>query len=108
MVLEETSQSFQDLFNGLLAAVGPEVSVICYSEDYAFYENRDYETAIPLLEKTVTYDETHSNGWYYLAQSYRSTEQKEKAIEAYTKVIELVPDSDRASRSQRYIDDLKE
>lgn len=108
VVLEETSQSFQDLFNGLLAAVGPEVSVICYTEGYAFYENRDYEAAIPLLEKTVTYDETHSNGWYYLAQSYRNTEQKEKAIEAYTKVIELVPDSDRASRSQRYIDDLKE
>ena len=108
VVLEETSQSFQDLFNGLLTMVGPQVAVISYDEGYAAYENRDYETAIPLLEKTVMYDETHANGWYYLAQSYRNTEAVEKALEAYAKVIELVPDSDRASRSQRYINDLKE
>ena len=108
VVLEETSQSFQNLFNGLFGLVGPQVSTICYDEAYAAYENGEYETAIPLFEKTIVYDETHSNAWYYLAQSYRHTEAVEKAIEAYTKVIELVPDSERASRAQRYINDLSE
>lgn len=106
VILEETSQAFQDLFNGLFAVVGPQVSEICYDEAYDAYEGREYETAIPLFEKAVAYDETLANGWYYLAQSYRHIEQKEKALEAYAKVIELVPGSDRASRSQRYIDDL--
>ena len=108
VVLEETSQSFQDLYNGLLTLVGSQVAIVSYDEGYAAYENRDYETAIPLLERAVMYDGGHSNGWYYLAQSYRNTEQSEKAIEAYNKVIELVPDSDRASRAKRYIKDLSE
>ncbi len=108
VVLEETSQSFQDLYNSLLTVVGPQVSVLCYDEAYALYEGREYESAIPLFEKTIVYDAGHSNAWYYLAQSYRHTEATEKAIEAYKKVIALAPDSERASRAQRYIDDLSE
>lgn len=105
-VLEETSQSFQDLYQALFTMVGPQVAVVCYDEAYAFYQAKDYEAAIPLFEKTVAYDDTHSYAWYYLAQSYRNTEEAEKAVEAYTKVIELVPDSDRAGRAKRYIQDL--
>lgn len=105
-VLVETSQSFQDLYQALFTMVGPQVSVLFYDEAHALYESKDYEAAIPLFEKTIIYDESHSYAWYYLAQSYRHTEAVEKAVEAYNKVIELVPDSDRASRAKRYIQDL--
>lgn len=106
VALEETSPSFRDLYGALFAMVGPQVSVVCYEQAYDLYQAKDYAAAIPLFEKTVAYDNMHSYAWYYLAQAYRHTEAAEKAVEAYKKVIELVPDSDRASRAKRYIQDL--
>jgi len=52
------------------------------------------------------YNEDLTDAWYYLGQSYRLTDQKEKAIECYEKFIQMAPNTERAERSQRHIDTL--
>ena len=106
VVLEDTSEAFRQLYQTLFTAVGPTVSRTNYSQGYTAYQGQDYETAIAYFVRAVTYDEQMADGWYYLAQSYRNVERKDEAVEAYQKVIALVPGTDRASRSQRYIADL--
>ena len=106
VVLEDTSEAFRQLYQALFTAVGPTVSRENYSQGYTAYQGQDYETAIVYFVKAVTYDEQMTDGWYYLAQSYRNVERKDEAVEAYQKVIALAPGTERASRSQRYIADL--
>ena len=106
VVLEDTSESFRQLYEALFNAIGASVSQDNYAQGYTAYQGQDYETAIVYFVKAVTYNDGLADGWYYLAQSYRNVERKDEALEAYRKVIELVPGTERASRSQRYIADL--
>lgn len=106
VVLEEASNAFQNLYNALVAAVTPQVVEISYNEGYAAYSGGDNETAVTALARVVKYDETHADGWYYLGRAYHKLERADEAIEAYKKVIELVPGTRRAADSETYINRL--
>ena len=53
--------------------------------------------------------EDYEDGYamYYLAQSYRNLENKEKAIQYYTRFIEIRPGTKRATTSQNYLNELQ-
>lgn len=115
LVLEETSESFQNLYNALMADVAPLMAKTNYDEGYTYYQNQNYADAAVSMQKAVDYltklsdfDHTLDYAWYYLGQSYRLTDEKEKAVESYTKFVELQPGTDRARRAQSYIDELSE
>ena len=104
--VEDTSPAFQQLYNTLLAAIGPELSRTYYEEGSAAYKDNDFTLAIEKLEKAVYYDASNANALYDLGDAYRQSGDKQKAIDTYDKVIELFPDTDRARRAKRYRDDL--
>lgn len=106
--VEETSQAFQQLYQALLNTIGPELSETYYNEGYAAYRNNNFTEAIEKLEKAVYYNVTNAEALYNLAEAYRQSGDIENAITRYQKVIELFPDTERARRSQRYIDELTE
>ena len=108
IVLEETSESFRNLYEALVKAVGPEVAQASYDAGYASYQSQKYEEAAVSLQKAVDYDPELADAWYYLGRAYHLTDEKEKAVECYEKFVEMLPNTQRAGNARRYIEELSE
>ena len=104
--LEDTSDAFKALYQALVDKIGPEVALNYYNTGSDFYDNKDYKQAIDNLTKAVEYDPTNGDAMNVLGNAYRQDGQKENAIACYQKVIELLPGTGRATRAQKYIDEL--
>lgn len=104
--LSETSEAFQNLYQALLDAIGPGISAGYYTTGYQYYSNGDYAAAIKDLEKAVFYDPKNGDALFALGNSYRRNGDEDKAKETYNQVIELLPGSERARRSQAYLDEM--
>lgn len=106
VVMEEMSESFRNLYNGLMGSIGPSLSAEYYTQGYDLYRTNDYTGAIELLSKSVYYDAANVDALYFLARAYERNEDAENAIAAYDKVLELFPDSGRVRDAKRYRDAL--
>ncbi len=104
--IDETSDAFRRLYHTLLATIGPDLAETYYTEAYAAYEVEDYVVAIEKFSKAFYYDETNIEALYFLGGAYRKSGDTENAIATYSKVIEMFPDTERARKSQDYIDRL--
>ncbi len=103
VVMEETTNSFQNLYNALYAALAPQVTLLSFDQGYQAYKEENYELAATELGRAIKYDEMHADAQYYFAQSCRYLDRNDEAVAAYNKVIELVPDSERAANAKKYI-----
>lgn len=106
IVLEETSESFKMLYHALAEAISPQIVEESYKEGYKAYNDGDNEAAAAALVKVTKYDETHADAWYYLGRSYHKLGKAQEAIEAYNKVVELVPNTQRGNNAKKYIQEL--
>lgn len=106
VVMEEMSESFQNLYRDLLGNIGPSLSATYYTEGYGLYQAGDYTAATELLNKSVYYDAENVDALYFLGRSYERIEDAENAIAAYDKLLEQFPDSQRARSAKRYRDAL--
>lgn len=59
---------------------------------WAYFAKREYGEATMYFEKMIESDENSWNGWNGLANCYWRLENKKKAIAAYDKTIEIMPD----------------
>lgn len=107
VVLEETSEEFQALYQKILTTIGPELSETYYSEGYEAYRTGDFPAAIESLGRAVYYDADNMDGWFYLGQAYRQNEDSEKAVETFEQVVERFPGTGSAQRAQKAIDELQ-
>lgn len=106
IVLEETSESFKMLYHALAEAISPLIVEESYKEGYKAYNDGDNEAAVAALVKVTKYDEMHADAWYYLGRSYHKLGKAQEAIEAYNKVVELVPNTQRGNNAKKYIQEL--
>ena len=102
----DNSESFESLYNTLLALVGPSVSQAYYNDGYEAFRQENYDDAIPNLEKAFKYDAANGDALYNLANSYYRSGDEEKAREAYRQVIELFPGTEKANRSEAYLEEM--
>ncbi|MGI6117144.1 MAG: tetratricopeptide repeat protein [Bilifractor sp.] len=70
------------------------------------YENGDYQSAITDLEKAMEIKDDDYTTLAYLGLAYRDNGNSDKAIEIFQKIIELFPDTRKASSAQAYIDQM--
>ncbi len=106
--LEETSESFQNLYNTLLGIIGPNLSKEYYSEGYRlYYDETDYQAALEQFTKAVYYDKDNVDALYYLGNTYRRLDDKENANAVYDELIERFPNSDRARKAQEFKKDME-
>ena len=101
------SESFEDLYNTLLALVGPSVAQAYYDDGYEAYRQENYADAILNLEKAFKYDAANGDALYNLANSYYRTGEEEKAKDAYLQVIELFPNTEKASKSEAFLEEME-
>ncbi|MDE7185972.1 MAG: tetratricopeptide repeat protein, partial [Lachnospiraceae bacterium] len=102
----DNSESFESLYNTLLALIGPRVSQAYYNDGYEAFRQENYEDAIPNLEKAFKYDAANGDALYNLANSYYLTGEEEKASAAYRQVIELFPGTEKARRSEGFLEEM--
>lgn len=106
VVLEETSESFQNLYQILHSAIGPHMSLLYYQAGNDAYNAGNLPEAIDALEKSIAYNPDNGDPYYILGHSYRLSGNKDQAIAAYQKFVELMPLRDRANTARRYIAEL--
>ena len=104
VVLDETSNAFRNLYNGLFAAITPQIVDKGYAEGFAAYNSGNLEATISLLSRVVRHDEQHVSAWFYLGRAHHRLEHFDEAIEIYTKVTELSPGTIEGRDAQTYID----
>ncbi len=100
------SGSFQNLFRTLMAVAGPQISDLYYNQGYEAFQDGDFETAITAYSEAVYFDATDEEALYQLGNAYRRNDDTENAKKIYQQVIDLFPNTDRANRSQQYLNQM--
>lgn len=101
----EATESYKQLYNMLMEAVGPSIAESYYAEGTLAVNQNDYTKAVESLEKAWYFDKTKGQTLYQLAQAYRMAEDNEKALETYKQVIELFPNSESAKKAKDYLEE---
>ncbi len=101
-----SSQAFQDLYTLLMEAIGPKMAQGYYAAGMKAFQEELYPEAIDKLSKSVEADATNGEALYNLAHSYRKNNDLQKAKETYEKVIALFPRTEKARRSEKYIEEI--
>ncbi len=104
--IEETSESFQTVYQSLLSTVGPSVAKTYYDDGMAAYRQEVYTDAIRNLEKAYMYNADSVDVVYNLANAYYKNEDYENAAVYYQIVIDKFPGTDRANRSKNYLEEI--
>ncbi len=99
-------EAFESVYNHLRSAVGTSVGKSYYDTGMEAYQNESYEEAIDYLGKAFTYDNTNGEALFNLGNAYRKAGDTANALATYQQVIELFPNTEKANRSQSYINDL--
>ncbi len=104
---EELPQASRDLYEQLLAEVGPGISQASYKSGSAAYRSGDYDTAIQDLEHAFSYDKSNSDALLLLGNAYRRKGDSGSAVSIYRQVTELFPNTEAARRAAGYIEELE-
>lgn len=81
----------KDLYGSLKTALADYVFNEAYSAGTTAYTSGDYEKAIEQLKKATEAKSDDFNAWYYLAFSYRNSNDTENANKAFQEIIQKFP-----------------
>lgn len=76
------------------------------SQGQEAFDNENWQEAITALEKALEINDEDYTTLDYLALAYRANGDTDKAIETFQKIVDLFPDTRRATAAQSYIDEL--
>lgn len=104
--IASTSKPFQDLYNLLVEKIGVQASTIYYNKGMELYNEENYDDSITYLMRAYEYNNKNGEALYNLGNSYRLNEQPVEAVEIYKQVIANFSGTEKARRSQQYIEEL--
>lgn len=104
--LDMASESFTQVYTDLMGKIGSDVGQTYYDTGMRAYQNETYEEAIANLTKAYSYDSSNGDALFNLGNAYRKSGDVIRAIDTYQKVIESFPDTEMATRSQQFINEL--
>lgn len=105
-MVSTAGEAFESVYNHLRSAVGTSVGKSYYDTGMEAYQNEAYEDAIDYLSKAFAYDNTNGEALFNLGNAYRKAGDTANALATYQQVIELFPNTEKANRSQSYINDI--
>ncbi len=104
--LDNAGESFNTVYKLMMSKVGVDVGAEYYDSGIKSYQSEMYEDAIRDLTKAYTYDNSNGDALFNLGNAYRKSGDIVNAIDTYNKVIEEFPDTEMATRSQQYVNEL--
>lgn len=105
-MVSTAGEAFESVYNHLRSEVGTSVGKSYYDTGMEAYQNESYDEAIDYLSKAYAYDNTNGEALFNLGNAYRKSGDTANALATYQQVIELFPDTEKANRSQAYINDI--
>jgi len=105
-IVDTAGASFESVYNHLRTQVGTSVGKSYYDTGMEAYQNESYEDAIEYLTRAFSYDNTNGEALYNLGNAYRKSGDDANAIAVYQQVIELFPNTEKANRSQSFINEI--
>ncbi|MCM1134154.1 MAG: tetratricopeptide repeat protein [Clostridium sp.] len=100
------TEAYTALYDKLVSVVSVELEDYYYDAGYASFVARDYEAAIPNLQKAYQSNDRNVNALFYMGLScYRSGHYSE-AKEAFAEVIDKFPTTNSASQSRTYLAEI--
>lgn len=102
---DDLSDAGKKVYEAVSGQVDAETLRVRYDEATAAYSAQDYEKAIEAYEYVVEREEDYDagNAIFYLAQSYRKSDDAESAAKYYRRVLELHPGTQRAAIAQEFL-----
>lgn len=104
--VETAGAAFESVYNHLRTQVGTSVGKSYYDTGMEAYQNESYKDAIEYLARAFSYDNTNGEALYNLGNAYRKDGDNANAIATYQQVIELFPNTEKANRSQSFINEI--
>lgn len=104
--IEGKTEAFQNLYTKLLERIGPTVAKKYYDLGFDQYKKELYDEAVVNLGKAFEYDPENGDALLYLGNSYRSLENRDKAMETYRKVVDLFPGTEKSRKAKVYLGEM--
>ena len=104
---KDATEEFIALYQVLLGEIGAKVAQTYYNTGYEALRTEEYETAIENLTKAFKYEPKNGEALFNLGNAYRKSGDEASAVSVYKQVVELFPDSEKAKKSQKYIEDIQ-
>ncbi|MCR5488209.1 MAG: tetratricopeptide repeat protein [Lachnospiraceae bacterium] len=100
---ENYSAAFRSLYDYLNTQVTDEAAKRLLDSGIAAYNNGDFNQAAADLENAYQLDETNDQALFYLASSYRSAGDSDRATELFSLLINTFPDSEYVQQARTYL-----
>ena len=94
------SESFRKLYSYLDSDVSSRAARTYIDRGKEELENKEYQPAIADLLKATEIAPVSDEAWYYLAESYKESGDSIHATQAYSKIVNEMPDSEYAERAR--------
>ena len=104
--VDTSTETFREVYNMLRSKIGTTVGSTYYDEGMHAYQNEQYDEAVENLSKAYAYDNTNVDALYNLANAYRKAGDNVNAIANYRTLVENFPDTELATRSQSFLNEL--
>ena len=104
--VDTSTETFREVYNMLRSKIGATVGSTYYDEGMHAYQNEQYDEAVENLSKAYAYDNTNVDALYNLANAYRKAGDNVNAIANYQTLVDNFPDTELATRSQSFLNEL--
>ena len=93
---DQAVEIYNSINNTIVASAYDEIA---YAANEAHYEER-WSDAIRYYEKALSIDDSDSDNWAFLANSYKQSGETQKAIDTYQEIIDRFPNTHRAESAE--------
>ena len=101
-------KGYRELYEALVARLGPDLSKHYYAAGESAFRSADYEEAKRLFALAWQYDDTSSSALYNLAEATRLSGDIDEAKKLYDRVVDTFPGTRRAANADARLAELRD
>jgi len=97
------STAATNIYNTIKSQCFEEAATELYNQGYEYYRSNEYTNAVAYMERCIKLNPDYEEAVYYLALSYNSLKEQDKAREYYQMIIDRFPESFYVNDAKAYL-----
>ncbi len=97
------STAATNIYNTIKSQCFEEAATELYNQGYEYYRSNEYTDAVAYMERCIKLNPDYEEAVYYLALSYNSLKEQDKAREYYQMIIDRFPESFYVNEAKAYL-----